>query len=309
MTLLEAVKLTPNVETATIIEEFAANSDILQAIQFENVQGTGKHYNREESLPGVGFRGINEGYEESVGVLNPQSEALKIFGGDLDVDKFLIDTQGEEVRDTHVMAKVKALSLSWTRSFIKGDSRLDPRSFDGLQVRVTGSQLISNNDAGGPLSLEKLDEAIDAVDNPTHLIMSKGQRRKLTMAARNMSLHNIEFGVNQFGQQVASYDGLPILIADYDNNGDQILGFTESSPDGASSTECTSIYVVSFAEQMLMGLQGYVGGVPGISTRDLGELETKAVFRTRCDWYTAIAAYHGRSVARLHGITNATPIA
>ncbi|MEH2201167.1 major capsid protein [Nostoc sp.] len=309
MTLLEAAKITASAATATIIEEYAASSDILRAIPFEDVAGTGKHYNREDKLPGVGFRGINEGYKESVGVLNPQSEALKIFGGDLDVDRAIIDMQGEQVRSVHEMQKVKALALSWTYNFIKGDSSIDPRGFDGLQVRLTGTQLISNNDAGGPLSLEKLDQLIDQVDTPTHLIMGKSARRKLNQAIRNRTVSgDVDFSQDEFGNRVMSYNGLPILIADYDNNGNIIMDFTETSPDGASSTQCQSIYCVCFKEMMLNGIQGAVDGVYGVSTRDLGELETKPVFRTRVDWYTAIACYHGRAAGRLYGITNAPPI-
>ena len=210
MTLLEAAKLAPSILDQTIIEEYAANSNILRVLPFENHDGTGIHYNREDELPGIGFRGINEAYKESVGVINPQSEAFKIAGGDLDVDKFFIDTQGEGIRTTHEMMKVKALSLMWNRNFIKGDSRVDPRVFDGLQVRLTGSQLVVNAPAGGPLSLAKLDEAIDLVDMATHLIMSKSQRRKLTAAARAGIGGDIRYEQDEFGQQVATYNDLPI---------------------------------------------------------------------------------------------------
>lgn len=309
MTLLEAAKIAPSVQTATIIEEYAASSDILRAIPFEDVVGTGKHYNREDKLPGVGFRGVNEGYAESVGVLNPQSEALKIFGGDLDVDRAIIDMQGMQVRSVHEMQKIKSLALAWTYNFIKGDSTINPRGFDGLQVRLTGTQLISNNDAGGPLSLTNLDHLIDQVDTPTHLIMGKSARRMLNQAIRNRTIAgDVDFSQDEFGNRVMHYNGLPILIADYDNNGNTIMDFTETSPDGTSSTQCQSIYCVCFKEMMLNGLQGAVDGTFGVSSRDLGELETKPVFRTRVDWYTAIAVYHGRAAARLYGITNAPPI-
>ncbi len=301
---MEAAKTAPSMETATIIEEYAATSEILRVIPFENHDGSGIHYNREDTLPGIGFRGINEGYEEGVGVLNPQSEAFKIAGGDLDVDKFIIDTQGDAARSTHELMKVKALALSWTRNFIKGSSATNPRVFDGLQVRLTGTQLVANADAGAGLSLLKLDEAIDLVDDPTHILMSKSQRRRLTAAARSNLGGSIEYRPDEFGRQVMYYNDLPILIVDYDNNGNQILDYTETSPDGTSSTECTSVYVVSFMPGKLVGIQGRADGQYGVVTRDLGELETKPVFRTRIEWYNAIACYHGRAAARLAGITD-----
>ena len=308
MTLLEAAKVAPSIEQATIIEEYAATSDILRVLPFENHKGSGIHYNREDKLPGVGFRGVNEGYEESTGILNPQSEAFKIAGGDLDVDKFVLDTQGSTVRTVHELQKVKALSLMWTRNFIKGDSRVNPRAFDGLQARLTGSQLLENGNAGAPLSLLKLDEAIDQVDQPTHLMMSKASRRRLSQAVRNGLGGQIHTELNEFGKQSMYYNELPILIADYDNEGADILDFTEASADG-SNVQCTSVYVLSLQPQKLVGIQGEADNQYGIVTRDLGELETKPVFRTRVEWYCAIACYHGRAAARLRGITNAPALA
>jgi hypothetical protein len=308
MTLLEAAKVAPSIEQTTVIEEYAANSDILRVLPFENHDGTGIHYNREDTLPGIGFRGINEAYSESIGILNPQSEAFKIAGGDLDVDKFITDTQGDSVRSIHELQKVKALSLMWTRNFIKGDSRIDPRTFDGLQVRLTGSQLVENNVAGGPLSLNKLDEAIDLVDQPTHLIMSRASRRRLTQAVRAGFGGHIYVQPDEFGKQISFFNDLPILIADYDNFGNQILQFTEASGDN-TNINCSSIYVISAMPMKLVGIQGRSDGQYGITTRDLGELETKPVMRTRVEWYCAIACYHGRAAARLRGITDAPAVA
>lgn len=308
MTLLEAAKLAPDMATGAVIEEFAASSDILQAIGWRNIEGSGEHYNREDTLPGVGFRGINEGYDSSVGILNPQSEALKHAGGDLDVDRAIVDQQGPQSRASHELMKVKALSLAWTRNFIKGDSRTNPRVFDGLQVRIGGSQLITNAATGGALSLTKLDELIDQVDMATHLIMSKAVRRLLTAAARDPNVAgHINYEQNQFGQKVMYYQGLPILIADYDNEGNDIMPFTEASPDNSTTTS-SSIYCVSFGDMMVSGIQGKVNGTYGIKVKDLGELQEKPSLRTRCEWDCAITVKHGRSAGRLAGITNAAVV-
>lgn len=302
MTLLEAKKLASDPLTAAVIEEFA-EGEIISRVPFENITGTGVHYNREETLPGVGFRGLNEGYNESTGVLNPQSEALKIFGGDLDVDRAIVDMQGAAVRASHERMKVKNLRLSWEFNFIKGDGSTDPRGFDGLQRRITGSQLISNADAGAALSLAKLDQAISQVEDPNYIIMSRRMRDRLTAASRNTTTGGfISFEQDEFGRKLAMYGGLPILI---DSISSPVLPFTETSPDGTTSTACTSIYIVSFGDRMVTGIQGAIGGKYGISTRDMGELETKPVYRTRVDWYSSIAIYNGFSTARLAGILDA----
>lgn len=303
MTLLEASKLmSGDVVRAGVIEMFAQNSDILRVMPMQDVQGGSYHYNQEGSLPGVAFRGVNEAYAESVGIINPQVEILRIAGGDLDVDRAILRQHGEEVRTTHEAMKVKALTLYLTKKIIKGDSAADPREFDGLQNRITGSQLIAagSTNGGDPLSLAKLDEAIDAVDSATHLIMSKAMRRRLTSASRDVDVGGyITYDVDEFGRRVTVYDGLPILIADYDDLGQRILDFDEVGPGGATAT-ATSIYVVSFGDGMLMGLQNGV-----MDVRDLGELDSKPVMRTRIEWDVSMAALHGRCASRIWGISDA----
>lgn len=206
------------------------------------------------------------------------------------------------------MMQSKAIALSTTRDLIKGDSRINPRVPDGLQPRCTGSQLIANAPAGAPLSLLKLDELIDTVDQPQYLLMSKAMRRRISAIIRNTTVGGfISYGVDALGRQVTKYNDIPIMIVDYDNNNDQILPFTEASPD-ASAVTSTSIYCISFADGMVTGLQGAVAGQYGISARDLNEMEGLPHLLTRVEWYMALAVRHGRSVARLHGITDA-PVA
>jgi hypothetical protein len=259
-------------------------------------------------LPGIGFRGYNEGHEESVGVLNPESEALKLFGGDLDVDKAIVDMKGPQSRLVHTMLKAKAARMALERTIIKGDSTANPKEFDGWQKRVTGSQLISNAAAGGPLSLNKLDEAIDAVDasgGNKFLVMSRAQRRRLTQAGRNTSVGGyITTDQDSFGRKLSYYQDIPILTVFKDNLGNDTMPYAEASPD-ATTTTSTSIYCVAFGDLLVTGIQGAVGGVYGFSARDLVELDSKPVYRTRMDWYVAQAIYNGRAISRLAGITDA----
>jgi len=293
LTILEASKLNEgDTYLSGVIDKFAQSSDILLNLPFMDISGNALKYNIEETLPGIGFRGVNGSYTESTGIINPQTENLSIAGGDLDVDKFIVDTMGAEQRSVQEAMKIKALALAWTKTFIKGDSESNPKEFDGLQKRLTGDALISNGTAG--LSLLKLDEAIDAVDEPTHILMSKEMRRRLTAAARNQSIGGmVTYDMDAFGRQVTKYNDIPIMIVWKDNDNNDILGFTE-----ASST--TSIYVVSFRDGGVTGIQN-----GSMDVRDMGELETKPSFRTRIEWYNGFGVFAPRSAARLNLITNA----
>jgi hypothetical protein len=199
--------------------------------------------------------------------------------------------------------KVKALAHRWTLAFIKGDSSADPREFDGLQRRIPpgSSQLIDAGATlgGDALSLYLLDTLIARVENPNYLIMNKTMSLRLSQAARSTTVGGyITYPLDQFGRRVTAYNGLPILLADEDNTGAQILPFTEANPGGGAAAS-TSIYCCALGEGELVGLQN-----GAIDVRDIGELETKPVLRTRIEWYPGVAVFNGKSVARLRGIKN-----
>lgn len=304
LTLVEAAKMeTGNVVRRAVIQLYAGSSDILLNLPFDNIPGNAMKYNREDSLPGVGFRGVNEAYTASTGILNPLTEALVIAGGDLDVDKFIVDTMGEAQRSTHEAMKIRALSLAWTQKFIKGSNQSDPREFDGLQTRITGAQKIAagTTNGGDPLSMQVLDQAIDQTLNPTHLLMSKSMRRRLTQAARSTSVGGyITTTLDAFGRRVVSYNDLPILVVDLDNTSTAILGFTEVSNHASAGATATSIYVLSMGDGAIQGIQN-----GGVDVRDLGELQTIPVYRTRVEWYNGFAIYNGRAATRIWSISDA----
>jgi hypothetical protein len=300
LTLIEAAKmLSGDVLRSTIIELFATQTDLLRVMQFDDIPGNSLKYKQEDTLPGIAFRGIGEGYTESTGVINPQSESLVIVGGDLDVDKFIVRTMGGDQRAVQEAMKLKALAHNFSNTFIKGDSLTTPKQFDGLQVRLTGAQVVSNSAAadGAGLSLEKLDETIDATDEPTHLFMSKKARRKLTVASRSTAVGGyITYELDAFGRRVTMYNGLPILIADANADLFATLGDNEAYTGGGTA-DGTSIYVLSMRPGMLQGIQN---GAPEVT--DLGELEGKSTLRTRVEWYTGMVLMHPRAAARLRNI-------
>jgi len=303
LTILEAAKLGQGTEIQrAVVELYARNAKILEYLPFVNIPGNAIKYNREEILPGIGFRGVNEGYTASTGVLNPQVESLSIAGGDLEVDNFIVQTEGEDTRASQESMKAKALSQAWQETFFKGDSDTDPREFDGLQKRLVGDQLIpaGATSGGDALSLAVLDEAIDAVMEPQFLAMNKTMARRFSAAARDTGVGGyITWTEDSFGRRIRAYNDLPILAIENLKGGDDVLPFDEANPGGGAAAS-TSIYVLSFADEMVNGIQN-----GEMDVRDLGEMETKPSLLTRIEWYAGIQIKHGRAAARLHGIKNA----
>ena len=309
LTLVEASKIAMNrdeIIKATVMELYAKNSDLMQFMPFEDIAGNAITFNREKTLPTVAFRGVNEAYVEGTGQMDRITESLAIGGGDVDVDTFIVKTAGMDQRSVQEALKIKALSLSLTETFIKGSVISDPKSFDGFQTRITGTQSIcagSTAVTGAALSLVKLDELIDTVDDPTHLLMNKASRRRLTAAARTSTVGGyITYSVDAFGRRITQYNDLPILIADKDNTNADIMAFDETNAAGNAIS--TSIYCLSFAENGVMGLQN-----GSMDVRDLGEIDTQPVYRTRIEWYVTLSIMRPMAAARLHSINSGTATA
>jgi hypothetical protein len=272
----------------------------MELLPFMEIAGNSYKYNQEGTLPGIAFRDINAGYTESTGVINKASEGLYILGGDSDIDKFLVATRGnlQDLRAIHTEMKAKALSLAFTKTFFKGDHGVNTLEFDGLEKRLTGAQVIDGKDE--EISLAMIDELIDAVEGePDVLFMGKAMRREVKKVLQ-ASQHYIESGEDSFGRPVATYGGIPIRIIETDASGTEILGFTELDKAG-SQNDTASIYAVKFgAEQYVSGLRN-----GNVSVRDLGELETKPVYRTRIEFYCGNAVFHPRAAARLKFVKKA----
>ena len=246
LTILEASKLTQNTIQQSIVEVFASVNPILQTMPFVDIAGNAYTYNREGALPGIAWRGINESYTESTGVINPQTESLSIIGGDSDVDVALVKmgVGSADVRASYDAMKAKAASLNFLWSFFNADGS-DPRQPVGLKSRLTGNQLIAAGatSGGDVLTLAMLDQLIDAVEGaPSALFMSRTLRRKVNalMRASNAAIETV---ADAFGKQVMAYAGVPILTAPIDaalGPYGALFPFTEANPGGGAAASCDS---------------------------------------------------------------------
>lgn len=310
LTLAEAAKQLPPGEEfrAKIQEAYARSHPILDVLPLVPIKGGAVRYNVEQSLPGMSFRGVNEPWTESTGINNPVVESLVIAGGEAKVDAHIIRTRGEETMNSTIAAKLKSLSHSVGHKFIKGDSDTDPREFDGLQKRIGGPKKIAANtgNTSGPISWPVMDELIDLVEEPTHLIMSRAMRRNLTTGARDPSKANhFSMDYDRFGQRVERWNGIPIIFVDRNMDMFASLAFDEADYAGTGST-FTSIYCVSFREGGVTGLIGEAGMQVEMIGAPIGSVPAQGV---RVEWDVGFAFWTPHCAARVAGITNAAAVA
>jgi hypothetical protein len=309
-TLTEASKLSTSQLQRGVIET-VADSTFFNELPFIPVEGNAFSYVRGNALGGADFRGINEAYAESTPTFTNETATLAILGGDADVDRFLIKTQSGQIADLRAAAtasKAKAVRLKFMDCFINGDGTND--TFEGIEEAITSGQEVTTGEAGmgfGSTSdsrqsfFDKLDELISKVQGgPSALIMNSGVLAKLKSAARRESVY--DESRDDFGRQVSSYAGIPLIDAGYNDAGNAVIAQNENygtpDEDVYPVTNASSIYAVRF--NALDGVAGITNG--GIQAYDLGEINDKPVYRTRIEFYCGVVVMNPTSVAALRGV-------
>ncbi len=307
-TLTEASKYGDDVKRDGIVRIISETSPMFDKLTFKSIKGNAYRYNIEQSLPSVAFRGINESYTDNTGVINPAVENLVILGGEVKIDRFLINAMGNlnDMKAAQYNMKARAMGFKFSENFFEGDSSVDVNSFDGIRKRLVGDQKVLMGANGATLTLAKLDVALDrVVGTPDYIFLNRTLRRKITSLGLAPGTSSgaplIDYGTDdRFGHQVERYRGIPLVIMENEMDGSTILDFDEDP--GAGDSDTASIYAVKFGDDFVHGITGEGGSF--MDVKDFGEMETAPQHLGRLEWYVGLVMVHPRSAVRLYGITD-----
>jgi hypothetical protein len=302
LTLAEASKLSNDLLMQGVVETIVKDSPVLQKLPFIEIVGNGLTYNRENTLPNIDFYDVGDTWAESAPTFAQVTANLKIMGGDADVDNFLKATRSniQDLEAAVVELKAKALQQKFEEIFIYGDSAVSAKQFDGLRKLINtgqaGEQVIAMASSGDTLTLDKLDELIDAVKGgkPDMLLMSRRSRRKINALVRAAG-GMIETNQDRWGNFIQLWDGVAIGVNDWILDTHVLSGGVETAITGG---DCSTIYAVQLGEGALCGLTspGYLQAEP------IGSLESKDATRTRVKWYVSLALFSTIKAAALIGV-------
>lgn len=299
ITLAEMAIRTQNPLEKAVIQLYREHSGILDGMTFKDIRGNAYTKKREKTLSGVGTRAVNNEYTGSTGEMERISEDLKIMGGKAEIDRFIIKTEGNDsdVVADEITSKTKAAAMFFNKLFIKGDATADTNAFDGLEKRLTtdNNQVIYAGDTAGgdAVTFDKLDELIDMVGNPSHLLMNAKTRRNINTNMRAAG-QAFEYVANDFGKLIPYYAGIPIVVVGVDNAFNEIMPFNESDSNGDAAL-CTSIYAVRYGSD---GLEGIQSSAPIVDDQGfIGNMRTIVI-----DWYINYLINQPKAAARLAAI-------
>lgn len=294
----EADKMSNNQLVAGLIEEVITVNEMFGILPFVQTNGKAYVYHRENVMPTVDFLDPNDVVNEGAGTYTEIVTKLRIMAGDVDVDKFLNETESDSNGQlaTALALKVKAMARQFQDTSVNGDSSVNTKSFDGMKVLCTSDQTINIAANGGALTLTAMDQLIDQVPNrPDFLVMRAGTRRAYVALVRSAGGNTASMIQHpNFDNPILCHNGVPILV----NNwlpGNEVLG--------SSGAATASVYAVRANEAD--GLHGLYGGSDaGMRVEAIGTVQNKDAIRTRVKWYCGMALKSTKSLARLNGITN-----
>ena len=304
LTLNEAAKLSTNMLLQGVVETIIKDSPILQRLPFIEIVGNGLTYNQEKTLPQIDFYDVGDTWVESTPTFEQKTTTLKIMGGDADVDNFLKATRSnlQDLEAAVIELKAKALKDKVEETFIYGDSATNSKQFDGLRKLIdtttASDQVIAMGDTGATLTLNKLDELIDAVKGgkPEMLLMSRRSRRKINALVRASGSMMVAER-DEFGNFIDLWDGIPVGVSDWILDTHTLASGLET---GTTGDTCSTIYAIQFGEGAFCGLTS-----PGhLQMEPVGSLETKDATRTRIKWYVSLALFSSIKAAALIGVTD-----
>lgn len=293
----EANKLSLQMLERGVIEEIIDIDEMFALVPFMRVDGKAYVYNRENTLTEADFLSPYDPVNEGAASFTQVTAILKILAGDVDLDKFVMQTQSDHNSQLAIQlaSKAKGMGRAFRRALVQGSSSVNPKSFDGLASLCDPSQVILAGTNGAALTLDMLDELKDQVKlGADCFVMRRSTWRAIRTLLRSFNGNQAEMmQIPNFGKPVPSWDGIPVVLNDFIPN-------TETC---GSNNATTSIYAVRFNEAD--GFHAIYGGdAAGVVVEEIGTIQNKDAVRHRIKWYVSTCLKSTLSMARLAGITN-----
>ena len=172
VSLIEATKAGDDMHKLGVVETLIQENPIIEMLPWLPFAGNALVHTEEGTLPDVQFRQVNEGYSSSYGTDNQHFWGVAILGGEIKVDRFLVDVVGSEkdieAKQWAKLAKSNAMRFGY--EFFNGTGSVASKGFKGIKQLIAEGhgQSFANSTTGAVVDLDKLDEALDLFKTSGH---------------------------------------------------------------------------------------------------------------------------------------------
>lgn len=318
---------------AAVVETFAQECDPATLLSFKTLGTTEVKHRRKNTIPTIGFRqGRGTSFGSVSGTSNAQvTDSVYQLGAQIDMDKTDVrdkeagDLLGERTRDA-----VKGMAWTFLDAFINGDHATEPHGFEGIKVRLANAasgQIVYGNASNAELDvrasaspsdatlynfLDKIDEAIDALDGSTgdvaftssdFIATLRSVLRRLGKYTERPVEADGKFGSVRRRTSAVKASG-PVLIYPEDKGIKWYnMGFKADQStrvvgtDTVNSVACRPVYFVKLGYPYLHGIQQYAMEIDGPDW-----LDDKVTQRIVIDWPVGLHHVHPKSISKLAGV-------
>lgn len=199
---------------------------------------------RTQGTTGAQFVGDKDTIEEGQGSYEQKTFAYKTIGAKGKVTRFMqaIGRSYMDILAEEIEARANEFRDYDDWALFRG-STVNAKQFDGLDRLVTQTVTCATTTTGGPLTLAKVDEAIDlCTRNPGMIICSKRTRRQLqTLLQTSQRFVNVVEVKGGF--KLLAYNEIPIFVSSniVDTHLMAAGGATQSAYTGGNSSQ---LYVI-----------------------------------------------------------------
>lgn len=324
MTLAQYALMSNEPMVRAVTYSLIENGSVMQDIPFatkKTLIANGVRW--EGDLPSVSWTNINEEGAVTTGTPKPYQEQAFILRNKIDTDKYLVEDENQIVdpRAARLGAYLKAQSYDFNTLFINNDhisgnakaivglrARIDNGSLYGVRsenkINGGGTVLTSSMTAASANDfLELVDQALWSVGAPNGdgcvVYVNDVLHRRFNRALRQFAGQGgFSQAQDQVGRQIERYRNA--VVRDIGRKADQssyIITNTETAAGAEGASDYTSLYVVRYGDEGLLGWQ-----FAELQARVLGLLEDGVIYRTHIDWAGGLFPVTNRAMARVYNL-------
>ena len=317
ITLLEAGKLMEPSRKAGVIQTYAEAYQPMRVAPIINTEGKASYsWSVEDDLArntAASVRNVNADYTASQGDIKPYESDVKIYGGKIQVDDYIVDHSPASVtfqEQSQIRSHAKALTVD----IFEGDGGTHLRGWRNWLLNdaaFSGQDIAAGTTASGDLlttpMVDELEGRVDRGPNLTFYCREIVARRlRVISKGQATGEQRMTYEKNEFGMWAEMYDGIPIVILQ-DGKGTDLLSVTEI--DGASTNSDTcSLYLINWGiEAAALFSSSPVIGANGVPLPKLKVQNDGSNYQyERLEWYIGNVPHTIRSIGRIKHIKNAT---
>lgn len=315
ITLLEAGKLMEASRKAGVVQTYAEAYQPMQVAPVINTEGKASYkWTVEDDLAHTtgGKRNVNADFTASQGDVKPYESDVKIYGGKIQVDEYIVDHSPASVTFQE-KSQIRSYAKEFTVDLFEGAGGTSLRGWRHWLLNdaaFSGQQIDASAAANGAvLTSVMIDELISHVNRgpSTYFYCSDIVARRLRYISKGQQTNEqrMVYSKDEFGMWSWKYDEIPIIVLKDGKNNDLLSTTEVDGSEDENETTC-SLYLINWGEESAsLFSSNPTIGANGVPLPKLTVQNDGSNYQyERLTWYVGNVPHTIRDIGRIRYIKN-----